>query len=266
MLHEILRAHGGRLPDDVIVAFANTGKEHMKTLRFVHECETRWSVRIHWVEWRKGARGFELVGYNSASQRGEPFRALIESKQRLPNGHERWCTEYLKVLPIFALMRHQLGLEPGGYEEVIGLRDDEGLRIFSGMERAAKTGRSVTYPLAKAKVRKDDVWRFWLGENLDARRLGHPLPQGFDLGLHPWEGNCDFCFLKGKGIRKRIIRDNMVVPAWWAARELSTGGQFDKRDSVEDLIAQVRKTPSLFDSADDEEYDVECGLHCGEAA
>jgi hypothetical protein len=26
--------------------------------------------------------------------------------------------------------------------------------------------------------------------------------------LRPWEGNCDLCFLKGRGIRKAIIRDN----------------------------------------------------------
>lgn len=28
MLHEILATHGGQLPPDVHVAFANTGKEH----------------------------------------------------------------------------------------------------------------------------------------------------------------------------------------------------------------------------------------------
>jgi hypothetical protein len=45
MLWQILDAHGGTLPDDVHVCFANTGKEREETLRFVHECETRWGVR-----------------------------------------------------------------------------------------------------------------------------------------------------------------------------------------------------------------------------
>lgn len=41
MVWNILQAHGGTLPDDVVVAFANTGKEREETLRFVHECGSR---------------------------------------------------------------------------------------------------------------------------------------------------------------------------------------------------------------------------------
>lgn len=254
MLHEILRAHGGTLPDDVVVAFANTGKEREETLRFVHECGSRWGVEIYWIEWVGGGLGFKRVGFNSASRDGEPFEALIAKKSRLPNGHERWCTEYLKVKPIFGLMRHLLGLEPGSYEEIIGLRYDEGLRIFKGMDRAAKDGRSVSYPLSKAKVTKSHISDFW-------------QTQPFFLDLEPWEGNCTLCFQKGKGIRKRIIRDHPHEPAWWEKQEAATGGQFDKRDSVADLVRQVWAAPMLWEvlaeSLDDEmEYDVECGLHC----
>lgn len=53
MLWHILDAHGGALPADVHVCFANTGKEREETLRFVHDCETHWGVRIHWLEWRR---------------------------------------------------------------------------------------------------------------------------------------------------------------------------------------------------------------------
>lgn len=38
MLKRIIDAHGGTLPADVFVAFANTGREREETLRFVHEC------------------------------------------------------------------------------------------------------------------------------------------------------------------------------------------------------------------------------------
>ena len=246
MLHQILKAHEFRLPDDVRVCFANTGREREETLRFVRECESRWGVEINWLEWRPGKPGFEVVGYNSASRVGEPFEALIRSKQRLPNSHERWCTQHLKVLPMFGYMRAALNLEPGMYSETIGLRDDEGRRILSGMERAETDGRRVSYPLAKAKVRKSDVMEFWASAP-------------FDLGIHGWEGNCDLCFLKGKGLRKRIIRDTPRVADWWAAMEHEQHGWFDKRDLVADLVANVDASPE-FDF--DDEHETECGLNC----
>lgn len=263
MLYQIIKAHGGTLPDDVIVAFANTGKEREETLRFVHECGSRWGVKIHWLEWRRGKPIYEEVGFNSASRDGEPFAALIEWKQRLPNSFERWCTEFLKVKIMFALVEDKLGLKPGQFVETIGLRDDEGMRILRGMEAAERHGRRVAYPLARAKVTKKDIWKFWLGDNIDPKNLVHPLPQGFDLGLHPWEGNCTLCFQKGKGIRKRIIRENPREPAWWIHQEASQSGWFDKRDLVAELVEQIRANPSFFDADDDMEYDVECGSHCG---
>ncbi|MEW6735014.1 MAG: hypothetical protein AB1489_27230 [Acidobacteriota bacterium] len=51
MLYKILEAHNGRLPGDVFVVFANTGKECPQTLDFINECESRWKVKVHWLEW-----------------------------------------------------------------------------------------------------------------------------------------------------------------------------------------------------------------------
>lgn len=258
MLHQIVAAHGGALPENVRVCFANTGKEREETLRFVHECETGWGVRVHWIERREEAPFFEIVGYNSASRQGEPFQARIDRKKRLPNWKERWCTADLKVQPMTDFAA-SLGLVPGDYTEVIGLRYDEGLRIMKGMENAEKRGRRCAYPLSKARVTKADVMSFWAA-------------QSFDLRLDPWEGNCDLCFLKGRGIKKRIIREDPSRAAWWAANESAHKGKqergwFDKRDSIVGLAEEVRRAPDLFDEIDDEEYDAECGLICaGEAA
>lgn len=266
MLHEIIRAHGGTLPDDIHVNFANTGKEREETLRFVHECGSRWGVRINWLEYRDEAPGFELVGFNSASRSGEPFQALIDKKQRLPNWKERWCTALLKVQPMTDFAA-SMGLVPGSYAEVIGLRNDEGHRILKALHNAefVKKGkvwvprvppRKVVFPLAKAKITKADVMAFWRS-------------QPFDLQLEPWEGNCDLCFLKGRGIRKRIIRENPEFAPWWSTNESAHKGHqergwFDKRDSIAGLSAEVAATPDLFDDFDPEEYeaDTECGLHC----
>lgn len=249
MLHEILRAHDGKLADDVFVVFANTGKEREETLRFVYECGSRWAVDIVWLEWRDAKPCFERVGYNSAARNGEPFSALIAKKKRLPNWMERWCTEYLKVRVMTAFAQ-SIGLGAGRYTEVIGLRDDEGHRIFKGMENADKYGRKVAYPLARAKVTKQDVLAFWRS-------------QPFDLALRGWEGNCDLCFLKGRVLRKRIIRDNPCCAVWWHEHEQATGGWFDKRDRIEALTTEVSATPELIGLDGDDEHDTECGLYCG---
>lgn len=249
MLFKIIEAHGGTLPDDVVVAFANTGKERKETLRFVHECEVRFGVRIYWLEWRDSTLSdYEMVDYNSASRDGEPFKALIQKKQRLPNWQERWCTSFLKLLPLFGLAT-TFGWAAGQYAEVIGLRNDEGHQILRGMENAEKDGRKVIYPLARAKVTKAEVMTFW-------KRMD------FDLGLEPWEGNCDLCFMKGRGIRKRIIRNNPHAALWWDTQEKEQEGIFDRRDRIAGLVEEVRRSPDLFDPIEGEEYDAECGLHC----
>lgn len=267
MLYQTIQAHGGKLPQDAIVAFANTGKEREETLRFVHECGVRWGVKIHWVEWRDDEAGFEEVGFNSASRNGEPFDALIDKKKRLPNGQERWCTEFLKVLTLFALMR-ALGLgEPGDYAEAIGLRHDEGLRILRGIARSEKDGRQVRYPMDKARATKRDVRTFWWGSP-DARYETSARPQGFDLELPALWGNCDFCFAMGIGVREERARHDPAAPAWWAAAEARTGGTFSKRESVADIIRAADARRAMGDLFDPEELtdaeldDGECGSWC----
>lgn len=233
MLWRILQAHGGKLPDDVIVTFANTGMEREETLRFVHECGSRWGVPIVWLEWRREKPGFEVVGYNSASRGGEPFEALIRWKKRLPNWQERWCTGFLKVLTMHAYNR-SIGRVIGRFVEVIGLRDDEGPRILTGRSNAVRDKRMA-------------FWR----------------EQPFDLGLKPHEGNCTLCFLKGKKLRKRIIRDTPGVEVWWQRMETEFGF-FDKRDLVADLAREVYASPELdFIEEGTPEYDTECGDSCG---
>ena len=248
MLWRILQAHGGTLPDDVVVTFANTGKEREETLRFVHECGTRWGVRIRWIEYRRGKQpGFEEVGFNSASRDGEPFSALIEAKSALPNWQARWCTGFLKVGAMSAFLK-TLGWTPGEYFEVIGLRADELPRIAKMVGRNAVDGRKCLAPLWQAGIDKAAVMAFW-------------ADQPFDLGLKPGEGNCDLCFLKGRGLRKQLIRDKPSSADWWAEQERKTGWWFDKRDRYVDLSAEVGAQHDMF-ADPSEDFDAECGLIC----
>jgi len=302
MLWHILDAFDGKLPNDIHVCFANTGKEREETLRFVHECETHWGVDVEWLEWRSRPSGnegratpvsdrFALVNYNSASRDGEPFSALIARKKYTPNPVTRFCTMEMKieVMKWFMLSR--------GYDKwsnVVGLRADEMLRVFKAYDRNAKGGErwQTIMPMVDAKVRQEDVLAWW------AR-------QPFDLQLKHYEGNCDLCFLKGREKLKRIIRENPGIADWWIEQEAKTetrkiapiytqpdpdwpddspeleafepelighreviSGRFRNDYSYADLVREVAESPMLpMQLEDDEEFDAECGLWCsGEAA
>lgn len=290
MLFLILMAHGGTLPLGVHVMFANTGREREETLRFVHECSVRWGVRIIWVEWRptpprrkKGEprlslvddalRRFEIVGYNSADRSGKWFAELIRRKQYLPNVDMRYCTQLLKIE---AMKWAMIALGYTKWGNVVGLRADEMHRVLKQILRntSGKERWQSSCPLARAGVVKRVVLRFWLGRNTDPRALTHPLPQGFDLGLRDYEGNCDLCFLKGRGKKAQIIRDVPGIGAWWAEQEhLATTRteittaymkRFDKRESMDELVRAVETSPELidFEEGSDRDHDVECGVSC----
>lgn len=279
MLFQILWAHGGTLPDHVFVCFANTGKEREETLRFVHECAIRWRVEIHWLEWQSRPIGkagrntppskrYEEVGLNSASRNGEPFRALIKRKKYLPNAVKRFCTAELKI---DAMKQFMLARRYRAWTNVVGLRADEMKRIAKSQRRndeGRERWKSV-WPLHKAKIRAEHVWAFWLGDNVDPKALAYPLPQGFDLGLYPYEGNCDGCFLKGREILTYQERERPGYLDWWIeserrATELGAkadGARFVTEFSYADLKRDVDRSPLLIPVDWRKlEFDSECGV------
>ena len=98
MLKRILDAHGGTLPPDIQVCFANTGRELEETLSFVEECSRRWAVPITWLEYDPAApHHTRIVTHATASRDGEPFRAVIAARGFLPNPVTRFCTSELYV-------------------------------------------------------------------------------------------------------------------------------------------------------------------------
>jgi len=242
MLRRILDAHGGRLPADVHVAFANTGRERAETLRFVADCAERWGVEIAWIE-RDGAEEFREVDYERASRDGEPFAELIAQRKYLPNAVARFCTSDLKVLPLAAWMRAQ-GHET--WTNVVGLRRDEARRVAKVLGRNASGDQDWTSacPLYTARIVRADVDTFWRA-------------QSFDLALKSHEGNCDLCFLKGDRVRARIVRERPDLAAWWIAQEQRVGGTFVSGDTYTALADRARRLPVL-----PMELDAEPALPC----
>lgn len=256
MLWRALEAYGGQLPADHVVTFANTGKEREETLRFVYECGQRWGVEIIWLEWRDGKPGYERVGLNSASRNGEPFAALIAKKQYLPNAVTRFCTAELKVRVMKHFVRTELGWDK--WSNIVGLRHDEGHRILKRLHANA-TGKerwTSVMPLGDARITVRDVKRFWLGPDMRFPAVGD-LPQGFDLGLRDYEGNCDNCFLKSYAKLQRLIGDDPGSADWWIAQEATitmdspkatkAGRRFVTEYSFSDLKRTAQAQPLLID-------------------
>ncbi|WP_226018444.1 Nin-like protein [Novosphingobium sp. FKTRR1] len=260
MLFRILQAHGGVLPIDVHVAFANTGREREETLRFVHECSVRWAVQVQWLEFVTDLRSvgpggrIDLVGYNSAARNGEPLDRLIKRKQSIFSTlRGRWCTQLCKVEVLFDYAA-TLGFGPGQYTEVIGFRADERDRVYELPRKPRNVDRRFAFPLADAGVRRSDVDSFW----------SH---QAFDLELRRGTGNCDHCpFLSDKA---RIARARMNPSGldWWEAHEVERQFAFG-RMSIAEIRRAIASSPLLqLDGVEEDAADSECGAWCsGEAA
>lgn len=238
MLWRILQAHGGTLPNDVVVCFANTGREMPATLDFVQECASRWGVRIRWVEyrWEPGRHSYEEVSHNAASRNGEPFEALIRARRLLPNPVARFCTQDLKIRTMKRFVQAEYGWRKP--KNVVGLRADEPGRVAGATDPANwKHQRSgpVLCPLAVAGVDEGEVLAFWRA-------------QAFDLELSgKWEGNCDGCFLKPRGAITRMLRDHPERMSWWAEREAEAIATGRARDPA---IARFREDRSYAEMAD----------------
>lgn len=211
LLWSILDAHGGTLPDDVRVIFANTGKEMPETLEFVHECSERWATPITWLEYADDdvpQRRWKEVTFETASRAGEPFAALIGRRGLLPNPVKRICTSQLKIRVMKLYAQQVLGFQY--WDNVIGFRADEPKRVAK-LSAPHREPYDRCAPLAVAGVTAADVGRFWQAQPFDLR-----LPNMNGKTMH---GNCDLCFLKGKWQVFSLIRESPERAIWWAHQE-----------------------------------------------
>jgi len=260
MLWRILQAHGGTLPEDVRVVFANTGKEMGETLDFVQECSRRWAVGIHWVEFRNldGEHTWREVTYGDASRNGEPYEELIRKRNYLPNPVARFCTTELKIRPMTKFCRDHFGWTE--YDCAIGIRADEPRRIAklkSGTQEAAGIRFNRISPLAEAGVAVAEVGEFWSQQPFDLR-----LPNMNGKTMH---GNCDLCFLKGADQVLALIREEPKRAVWWVKMEALAlaskpdGAVFRKdRPSYKQMHDMATKHGELFAFDDEPLQDCMC--------
>lgn len=247
MLHHIAEANGGIDPDRVEVIFTNTGREMPETLDFVAEVGQRWQIQITWLEYRRAQPGFEVVGRQGAAMNGEPFAAMIDAKQYLPNQQSRFCTQELKIRPA---KRYLISKGWRHWTAALGIRHDEQRRVKTEKQ---KERWQRWYPLNDAGVTKRHVAAFWKQQPFDLR-----LPN--IKGNCPL-GNCDGCFLKSQANKAAFVRDYPERAAWWEAMERRIGAleaqkgrpkdnaMFDRRESWVDLRSFIeRQGDWVFDT------------------
>lgn len=223
--------------ENLVVCFANTGKEHDKTLEFVHRVDVELGGGIvNWIEFEKGS--FRLVDYETAARNGEPFERMITGHSYLPNAVQRICTSELKIKPIKRFMR-SLGFDH--WYNCLGIRRDEPNR-YARVNRSSEKERfeniAPLYEWGDTKATVDNWW------------LGRP----FRLEIPNYLGNCDMCFLKSRNKMRRIIQEEPERLQWWSSMEEKTGATFNKRISYKQLQMLVNTQPELFDS----EIEVDC--------
>jgi hypothetical protein len=188
---------------EMIVVFANTGKEREETLQFVHKCDVEFGFNVVWVEALvNNANGigtqYKITNYINASRNGEPFELII-SKYGLPNQNAPHCSRELKKAPIKSYAK-SIGWKD--YETALGIRSDEQKRL----DWNAKTKNKFLYFAELFYVTKSDVNLFW-------------SKQSFDLKLKSYEGNCDLCYKKGLRKLMTIAKNNPELTDWWKEME-----------------------------------------------
>lgn len=260
LLRRVLHAHGGKLPENVVVCFENTGKEREETLVFIRDVGLEWNVPIHWLEYRDDDVGFAEVTFETASRNGEPFEALIRKRQYLPNPVTRFCTVELKIRTAHKYLK-SIGWDDGdGWDTMVGIRADEPRRVAKIRARPSPetAQETLVMPLVHAGITKKDVGRFWRQQPFD---LGLVNNNGTTPG-----GNCDLCFLKGEKTVFGLIREIPARAVWWIKQEslsLSSkpsGARFrNDRPSYQQMYDYAQAQAEMFEDSDDISIECFCG-------
>ncbi len=257
MLWRVLQANEGRLPEEAIVCFANTGKEDEATLEFVRDCADYWKVPITWLEYRSGPT-FEVVSYETASRNGEPFDAVIKQREpSLPNGRSRYCSSELKTRTMHRYLKFLGWTE---WDSFVGIRADEPRRVakFRGNSSPEGSHETVCLPLAATYATAGGIGDFWKQQPFDLK-----LPNVAGKTMH---GNCDLCYLKPKSQILSLIAEKPERATWWikheqeAEKRCSGDGQFFAidRPTYADMAKFAKDQTDMF-GQDEEAIACFCG-------
>lgn len=214
-----------------VVTFANTGREHPKTLDFVHNCDVHFGFNTVWLEavvhhGERTACTHKVVTYETACRDGSVFEDVIK-KYGVPNVSYPYCTRELKLSAIHSYLK-SIGINHKEVITAVGIRADEKRRISKTAEVMA-----IEYPLIDTwSTEKQDVLDWW-------------EDQAFDLGIEEFEGNCQACFKKSDAKQfKQIAKDRSVFD--WTDRMERLYSSVGPQDGERVFFRKHRSTKMLL--------------------
>ena len=201
---------------------------------------------------------------------GKPFDEIIKrgSKIYLPNVTQRFCTNQMKLQPIFDWWRSEIN-EPVKMQ--IGFRANEMSRASTMIDKTNKNGmlefktiigkskngnrnkwkliewQKPSFPLIEDAIFKDDIEKYWSGK-----------PVRF-----AYMNNCVGCFHRNHILLKHMSERHPDKFEWFAEQERETGystARTFKNGTTYDKIKNFKTQGKLFDDDFNECDSGYCGL------
>ena len=232
--------------ENLIVNFANTGRESYETLLFVENCAQLFDIKINWIEFdldENEKPTFKIVDFKTASRNGEPLYKAIKHSKYVPNVMQRRCTITAKIETMQMYLR-SIEIDKDNSVQYIGIRFDEPKRWSRYINQFDGNNIVKAYPLVDWKTTKADVLNFW-------------KEQPFDLTIEEPFGNCDLCFLKSTKRRIAVLKEKPEVATFWSAIENEMGNKFDNQFSVKQLL-KIATGQTIEDISAFRNYDIDC--------
>jgi 3'-phosphoadenosine 5'-phosphosulfate sulfotransferase (PAPS reductase)/FAD synthetase len=243
LLHRMIQEYG---KENLIINFANTGRESFETLLFVANCEELFKIKINWIEFdlnEENKPAFKIVNFDNASRNGEPLYKAIKYSKYVPNVMQRRCTIVSKIEAMQMFLK-SIDCTKDNSIQYLGIRYDEPKRWSKYINQFDGNNIIKAYPLVDWKITKKDILDFW-------------KQQPFDLTIEePW-GNCDLCFLKSTKRRIAVLKQKPEIATFWSAIENEMGNKFDNQFSVKQLL-KIATGQTIEDVSKFRNYDIDC--------
>lgn len=258
-------------PDcNVINVFLNTGKEDIRSIEFMNECDKYYNLNLVYLESiiyleKNIGSSYRITTYSNLDTSGKIFEKAIR-KYGIPSRVNKWCNRELKLIPLKKYANVIFG--ENNWSLALGIRTDEIDRISDKYKE-----NNIFYPPFENGVDSRLRNKFWSKEPIK-------------LNLKAYEGNCEFCFEKSKRKRMTIAIENPDKLIWWNEMEkkyslvpiegkdqynemVKNGGAFFGRmnESIEKIIEDAKKpfrksTDEYIYENDLFDFESDCGNSC----